>query len=102
MTVTMTTPLTPTYTNDGKSYLAGVAEWNYVGIDEPPPRGKKINILQEGGIQIIGVWIENNGFIAWAKLIKRDPLKEKLQQAIFAKDEAKIAQYRAELANRSS
>lgn len=56
---------------DAKAYSAGTIKW-YYPHRKKPPMGKKLNILQEGGIAIHGEWKWNAGFIAWQDLFKRD------------------------------
>lgn len=53
------------------------SEWLYFGIDEDPPTNGKVHILTSGGQSILGT--KNTvGAIAWAPLMKRDPIKEML------------------------
>ena len=61
---------------DAKEYSTGTILWKYPH-KHPPPRGKKLNILQCGGIAIHGEWRDNSGFIAWQDLFKRDFQQEK-------------------------
>lgn len=65
-----------------KSYSASPSPvWNYVGIDEPPPVGRKINVLTSGGTSIVG---DSNTLqmIAWADLLGRDKIKELILQLL--------------------
>jgi len=92
-------------------YLAGEAEWNYMGIDDSPPVGVKLNILTSGGIAVQGTWRDDSDFIAWAPLIRRNKLKEELQtlvpqapyyvnrllQKVYDLCEAKDSDYAAQL-----
>jgi hypothetical protein len=59
-----------------KEYSVGAVEW-ISPLDKEPPRGKKINILQGGGIAIHGQWEDNLGYLAWQDLFKRNYLKER-------------------------
>lgn len=54
-----------------KDYVAGKARWKSP-YKEEPPRGAKINVLTEGGIQTIAHWPKegNGGFVAWSPLIE--------------------------------
>lgn len=38
-----------------------------------PPRGRKLLLLTEGGVAVIGVWRDDGGFTAWSPLPKRTP-----------------------------
>jgi hypothetical protein len=59
------------------TYLAASApEWLYPGVGDPlPPGGAKVSLLTIGGIQVTGTW-SNEGFLAWAPLLKRNKEKE--------------------------
>lgn len=54
-----------------KTYAVGGAKWEYPH-QKAPPRGKKIALLTEGGMQTHGHWQEDGGFIGWQYLFKRD------------------------------
>lgn len=75
---------------NAKTYIAGKAAWNYVGIDADPPRGKTINILTQGGVAVKGEWIENNGYRAWSPLIGTDKEKERAQAEMVASGRLKL------------
>jgi len=64
------------------AHVSGLAEWNYIGVDENPPLGKKVNLLTKGFIQVTGHYIDDGSFIAWAPLIKRNKKKEAIQKTL--------------------
>jgi len=66
--------LTTAYTA-GKSYATGETRWLYPQ-DEEPPKGQKLHILNEGGVSIQGLWKEDQGFMAFQRMFKRDHAKE--------------------------
>lgn len=61
-----------------KTYAVGDVPWLYPHRDTPP-RGVKLNILQQGGVAIHDQWRE--GYIAWQYLFRRD--KEAEEEAKF-------------------
>jgi hypothetical protein len=66
-------------TQTNKDYLASKApEWNYPPLDPPAPKGTKLNLLTIGGVAVLGNWQDDQGYVAWAPLIKRNPIKEQL------------------------
>ena len=67
---------------DDDSHVSGIAEWQYIGVDAEPPRGKKINLLTKGYVQVIGNYTDDGSFIAWAPLIKRNKAKEAQQKKL--------------------
>ena len=55
------------------------AQWYYPGYPGDPdaPRGVKIQMLNAGGVTILGVWpTDGKGVVAWAPMIQRNSLKE--------------------------
>lgn len=60
---------------DAKEYSTGSIPWKYPHRHKPP-RGKKLNILTEGGIAIHGDWRDDSGFLGWQDLFKRDLKQE--------------------------
>lgn len=58
-----------------KTYASGEIVWIYPQ-DEQPPVGVKLHILQEGGVSIQSQWYENQGFMAFQRMFKRDHCKE--------------------------
>lgn len=55
-------------------YLAGDSSfWRYA---VPAPKGIKLSLLTKGGVQVVGVW-EDDLYVAWAPLIKRNKESEK-------------------------
>lgn len=75
-------------------------EWNYFGMDEDPPLGK-IQILTRGGVSVTGDKGTADA-IAWAPLLKRNKLKERIialhaglpREAVQAKYQEALAAYR--------
>lgn len=71
-------------TKTDKTYHASNESWwrydgmLYNGVPLPAPKGEKVALLTKGGQQVIGVWQDNGGFLAWAPLIKRDKQVEEL------------------------
>ncbi|SEO79346.1 hypothetical protein [Nitrosovibrio sp. Nv6] len=60
-----------------KYHAAAPSGWQHPD-DNPPPKGSKILMLNEGGTLAIGIW--QNGMAAWMPLPKLDPeLKERLR-----------------------
>lgn len=64
-----------------KTYVVGDTEWIYP-FEAEPPRGKKIHILQGGGMSITGNWQDGAGYLAWAELHRRNHRKEEVQRQI--------------------
>lgn len=62
--------------DQSKSYVAGVCEWNY--DMQTAPVGKRCLLLNAGGVAVIGLVPsrEYSFFKAWAPLPKRDKVKE--------------------------
>jgi len=58
-----------------KTYAAGEVVWIYPQ-DESPPRGVKLHILQQGGVSIQSQWYEDQGFMAFQRMFRRDHEKE--------------------------
>jgi hypothetical protein len=50
----------------------GEVYWRYP-TQAVPPAGKKLLLLTEGGVAVIGDWKQNGGFTAWSPLPKRTP-----------------------------
>ena len=52
----------------------------YIDIDEKPaPAGRKVLLLTDTGVAIIGSWYEEGNFVAWAPLLRIPPrVKAKL------------------------
>jgi hypothetical protein len=50
--------------------------------DHPPPRGVKMLILTDGGVAVIGDWMDDSNFTAWSPLPKRRP--EDLKSRVFS------------------
>lgn len=59
-----------------KTYATGVVLWIYPH-EEEPPRGVKLHILQEGGVSIQSVWIDDAGYLGFQRMFKRSHEKEK-------------------------
>lgn len=55
-----------------KTYAADPQlKWIYPD-QKTPPRGVKLALLTEGGIQTTGDWTDDGRYIAWQKLFTRD------------------------------
>lgn len=52
--------------NDPVPAVAGEPGWRY----DRPPVGKKVLLLTEGGVAVIGLWSKDGGFVAWSPLPK--------------------------------
>lgn len=39
--------------------------------EHPPPTGRKLLLLTEGGVAVIGIWHNQGGYQAWSPLPKR-------------------------------
>jgi hypothetical protein len=50
--------------------VAGEAYWRDPE-QERPPRGVKLLILTDGGVAVIGDWLDDSNFVAWSPLPKR-------------------------------
>lgn len=64
-----------------KNYAAGDIPWLYPHRDAPP-RGVKLNLLQDGGCAIHGQWKDNEGLVAWQYLFRRDKEQEEEAKAL--------------------
>jgi len=42
---------------------------------ERPPRGVKLLILTDGGVAVIGDWLDDSNFVAWSPLPKKESAK---------------------------
>lgn len=40
-------------------------------VEYPPPTGRKLLLLTEGGVAVIGIWHKQGGYQAWSPLPKR-------------------------------
>jgi hypothetical protein len=49
---------------------SGQAYWRDPAA-ERPPRGVKMLILTDGGVAVIGDWVDDSNFVAWSPLPKR-------------------------------
>lgn len=59
-----------------QGYLASQnPTWNYVGIDDSPPAGRKVLVLTKGGTTVVGD-SNTKQMLAWAELLCRDKVKE--------------------------
>lgn len=62
-----------------KGYVAGGDAFQYPAAgDAKPPGGAKVLLLTKGGVCIIGQWKDDDFYLGWAPLPKRDKEKEKL------------------------
>lgn len=60
-------------------HTSGEAVWRLPDV-EPPPGGSKILLLTMGGVCVMGTWMNNAGFVAWAPLPALTPeVKERLR-----------------------
>lgn len=73
--------------DDTKEYVTGTHQWIYLQ-DKKPPAGKKLFILQGGGVAITGNWRDDAGYIAYQEMFKRNYVKEEAHAKACA--EAKI------------
>ena len=71
------------YTGGLQPYVSGGVEWLYPSEDEPP-RGRKIHILQEGGVSIQGVWADGEGYLGWQRMFTRNHEKEEAYKALVS------------------
>lgn len=61
--------------NTDKEYEVGEHAWLYIH-EFPAPTGKKIHMLNPGGVSIDGFWDRSGKSIAWAPLHRRNLQKE--------------------------
>lgn len=66
-----------------KTYAVGDVPWIYPH-KQMPPRGQKLNLLQEGGTAIHGEWSWYGGYIAWQYLFRREKEEEAEALAFIA------------------
>lgn len=73
---------TPFRLDAGNTILPVEASWTneYKTPEEaPPPVGRKINLLTEYGVAVLGTWGDGRGLVAWAPLLKiPQHIKERL------------------------
>lgn len=55
--------------NDERPPTSWAPEWRCPD-EYPPPRGKKVQLLNCTGTAVYGDWKDDAGFVAWAPLLK--------------------------------
>lgn len=66
--------------NPGEVYWRDPAQYT-------PPTGRKVLLLTEGGVAVIGLWHKGGGFVAWSPLPKRGEKKVMIKNSKWTTDD---------------